>query len=265
MNNRCTIVVSSCDKYEDTWYPFFRIMKAQWPDRPYPIVLNTESKTFDYEDMNIKTFRFYGAEKKVPWGKRLIKTLKAIDTEYVIFLLDDFFFLEPVDQERIEQCIKWMDNDHEIAAFTFNNVYKPNISDGIYPHFERRPQDGIYRLNCQGAVWRREKLISFIRPHESPWEWEVLGSLRSTRYKEKFYSAIDGEPKVMTYIKGGGLWGGKWVNEVIPLFEKYDIKIDLSVRGFFTNNSDNPVSHRSLINRVANRAKRELVKWKSLR
>lgn len=272
MNNRCTVVVSSCDTYEDTWYPFFRILEEQWPNCPYPIVLNTEAKSFSYKDMNIKTFNFYKPGKKVPWGKRLIKTLKNIDSEYILFMLDDFFLLNPVDQQRIEECIKWMDEDKDISVFSFWRTHQPNIKDGKYPHFERRPQNGKYRLNCQAAIWRREKLISYIRPHENPWQWEILGSKRSERYKEKFYSAIEGEPYIMEYsILEYGLIRGKWTRGVVDLFKKYDIECDFSTRGFYGEESTPTKCENgkpTIIHRIKCRYKYTMNKineWKSLR
>ena len=51
------ILVNSCDKYEDAWDPFFKLLKIQWPDCPYRIYLNTEFKNyvcdcFDVEVIN---------------------------------------------------------------------------------------------------------------------------------------------------------------------------------------------------------------------
>ena len=43
-----------------------------------------------------------------------IALLKKLDTEYVLFMIDDFFLIEEVDQKRINDCIKWMDEDKEI-------------------------------------------------------------------------------------------------------------------------------------------------------
>jgi len=270
--NNCTIVVSSCDNYEDTWYPFFKILEEQWPDRPYPIVLNTESKSFDYEDMDIMTFNFYKSGQKIQWGKRLIKTLENIDSEYIVFLLDDFFLLDRVDQKRIDECLDWMNKDKNIAVFSFWRTHQPNIKDNKYPHFEKRPQEAEYRLNCQAAVWRREKLISYIRPHENPWQWELLGSKRSSRYKEDFYSAIEGEPYIFVYdwFSGGGVHRGKWTKNIEALFEKHGIEIDYSRRGFESNDiiKENVIglkkvnkTMKSLIYKLNN----ILTFWKSLR
>jgi hypothetical protein len=53
-NNFCTIIVNSCDAYDDTWYPFFKLLKKYWPNCKFPIVLNTETKKFEYEGLDIK-------------------------------------------------------------------------------------------------------------------------------------------------------------------------------------------------------------------
>lgn len=228
--DRCTVVVSSCDRYADLWDPFFKILSQQWPDIGYPVVLLTEKAPYTCAYMDIDVFH----TGDMPWGKMLRKCLQAIDTEYVMLLLEDFFPLERVDQGRIEQCLDWMDQDRDIAVFSFFRGPGDNIRDNRYPHFERRPQEGEYRFNCQPAVWRRERLIEFIRPHESPWAWELLGSKRSARYPDKFYSAIEGEPYVFThdFIKYG-LRRGKWYKDTVELFRQYGIDMDFTLRGFY--------------------------------
>lgn len=232
MNSKCTIVVSSCDAYEDTWAPFFEMVKIQWPDRPYPIVLNTESKYFVHEDFEVKTFNLYKPGDKVAWGKRLRETLKRIDTEYIIFLLDDFFPVKKVEQNRIEECIKWMDENPNISVFNFYRV-KGGIKDGRFPHFEKRPQSGAYKLNCSAALWRREKLIKYIRPHENPWQFELYGSKRASRYKEDFYSAIEGDSYIYTYdMLNAGIIRGKWAHNTVDFFKQYGVSCDFSKRGF---------------------------------
>ena len=31
-----------------------------------------------------------------------------------------------------------------------------------YPNYDKRPQNGMYRLNCQAAIWRKDKLYEYI-------------------------------------------------------------------------------------------------------
>lgn len=231
------MLISSCDAYEDTWAPFFKIMKMQWPECQYKIVLNTESKKFECDEYDVICPNSY--EKKIEWGKRLLNTLKRLDAEYIIFLLDDFFFTGPVDQKRIEKCIEWMDKDKDISVFSFRRTHQPNIKDELYPGFERRPQNAEYRLNCQAAIWRRKDLISYIKPHETPWEWEIYGSIRSRKYTKKFYSAIEGQPYVFNYdIMRYGIIRGKWARTTVDYFKKMGIEeFDFGSRGFADENN----------------------------
>lgn len=234
--DKVTILVNSCDDYEEIWNPFFMLYKKYWPTCNYPIVLNTESKKYHYGDLNIRTMSLYKPGQKVPWGKRLIETLKNVESEYILFLLDDFFFTDYVDVKRLEECIKWMDENPNIATFGFTRTRQPNIKDGKFPGFEKRPQEGEYRLNTQAAIWRREKLISYIRPHESAWDWEILGSKRSSRYQEDFYSAIEGDLLIFPYNSVDyGLRRGKWLKGTVSVFDREGIKVDYSKRGFWDN------------------------------
>lgn len=231
--NRCTILVASSDGYEDSWIPFFKILKENWNDIPYEIKLSTQTKSFQFDGLDIDIVNMSPANVKAPWGARMIEALSGIQTEYVLLLLEDYYLLEPVDQNRIEQCLDWMDEDNCIANFSFGVMDYPNIRDEKYPGFERRPQVGPYRLNAQAALWRREKLISYIRPHESPWDWEILGSERSERYPELFYTSIKDKPRVFLYdFWECGIRRGKWTKGVPTLFAKYDIDMDFSIRGF---------------------------------
>lgn len=44
--NDVTLLVSSCDKYEDTWHPFFELLHIYGNGFSCPIVLNTEKKQY---------------------------------------------------------------------------------------------------------------------------------------------------------------------------------------------------------------------------
>ena len=84
MDNSVTILVSSCDLYEDAWYPFFKLLKIQWPEcEQYRIVLNTETKTYNPDFIKINSI----VSGKKPWSARLKHCLKQIDSDYIMFFL----------------------------------------------------------------------------------------------------------------------------------------------------------------------------------
>ena len=234
--DNCTMLVSSYDGGEDLWDGFFTSVKHQWKNFDMPIVLNTESKSYSYEGFDIKTFQFYKPGQKVAWAKRLIRTLKAIKTDYILLFLEDFWLEDAVDTEFFEKCLQWMKDNPDVAVLSFKPVstFGPNIRDNRFERFERRPQKGRYRFNCQVAIWRRKKLIKYLRPHESPWDWELAGSIRSSRYKESFYTLIKGEKEVFPYDMGWVVFRGRWTRRAaLPLAEKYNLDIDFTKRGFY--------------------------------
>lgn len=229
------VLVSSCDSYSDLWEPFFKILSAEWEEvNNYKIVLNTESKEFAYENLKIICYRMFEG-KRTAWGKRLIETLKRMDCKYVIFLLDDFFITEKVDQKQIDKCIEYLEEDDNIAYFSFVPVDDVNdIPSDKYPGFELRSPHGNWRLNTQAAVWRRDKLIEYVRPHESAWDWEIFGSERSQRYTEEFYVQQKECKRVFQYDNkwGGAIHRGKWTPSGVELCRKYNININFEERGY---------------------------------
>ena len=235
MIDDCILLVSSYDGGEDLWEGFFTCLFAEWSDFDMPIILNTESKSYSFHGRKIETFNLYKEGQKVSWSRRLLEHLKRINTEYVLFFLDDFWLDAPVDTEHFNKSLNWMRENKDVANISFQPTPGENIKDNRFERFEKRPKKAEYKLNCQAALWRRERLIEFMRPHENPWEFEKYGSMRASRYPDAFYTLIDGAPKVFSYdiIHGGAMHRSRWVKSVaVPLAEKYNLKIDYDIRGY---------------------------------
>lgn len=115
-DKKCTLVICSCDAYEDCWHPFFVLLKKFWSTMSFPVVLNSESKGFQFEGYDIRTFGLY-KPNEVEWGKRLRETLKRIDTKYILLMMDDFFINAPVREDRVYQCLEWMEEKKGYRIF----------------------------------------------------------------------------------------------------------------------------------------------------
>ena len=236
-NDICTILVNSCDSYEDTWYPFFTLLKKYWPDCKYPIVLNTESKQYKFPGLNIKSINLDKKyqSKNIAWGKRLKKVLKNINSKYILFMLDDFFITDYVDSKKIDEVIRWMEKDSNIAVFSLYRVVDKehkDIKSDKYKGFYLRNKKGDYRYNCQAAIWNREELIKALRNFESPWDWELIGNIRSHRSNKEFYTLMNPSDYVFKYdYEKLGIVRGYWMLPYTKeLLDKEHIKIDYSIR-----------------------------------
>lgn len=239
LKNDITILVCSCDAYEDLWMPFFTLLKRYWSPLDIHIIFNVESKDFSMDGLDIQCVHSKGEKR---YGQRMLNALSHVKTKYVFTLLDDFFLRQPVNEERIKQIVSWMEDDENIVYFNCD-IYGTYVDYevGKYPGFKRIPPASYYMLNMQPAIWRTEILKSFWYSDVSPWEWETIFNLLTIDYPQyKFYSAISVEDVFFDYgYKKFGEWfgvcRGKWVIEDVgPLFEKEKIDVDFSIRGIYS-------------------------------
>lgn len=232
MNNKLTLVVSSCDKYSTAWKPYFELVKKFWPGHPKDIFLITESKTYSDDELNINVVNF---PSQHTWSERLYATLEMIDTEYVIFSLEDFFLLGNVRQEVIDRCIAWMEENHEIAECRLSAWQAKELGDYWKPGFSFRiaGRNTPFRLDTQIAIWRRSDLMSFIDLKETPWQFEGWGTERIKSSDKIFLWHYQDDqsditkmpfPYLIEQAKGYGIAWGHWLWNNKAWFKKCGIK-----------------------------------------
>lgn len=239
--NNCTIIVSSCDKYEDLWDPFFKLLTTYWGNCPFPIVLNTETKHYSNIYFDVKTIN----SNHHAWGARLIDVLSQIDSDYVILLLDDYFLINNVNTVAINTCISYMELNKKIANFRFDSSM---IDKSINKDELISPYDGFvclnesdWKCNFSPSLWRKKTLLKYLRSHESIWGFEKWGSIRAKRYNEVVYKeSIYNKPIFpFAFSKGekfaSAVVNGKWILEIVlPIFEKHGISVNYDNLGTMT-------------------------------
>lgn len=234
-NNNISMILCSCDSYNDTWEPFCKQLIKNWPSFNMPIYLCTESKEFSYPQLDIRCPLSHESIY-TNWSKRLIKLLKKIDSEFVLFMLDDFWITEPVDTNAINRIKSYMENDKQMGFVCLKNEGGkknkiPETSRRInckYPELVQCLSREPFRITTQAGIWRRKYLIKILRSHESAWYFETRATWRSKFYKSKIY---DIKRTAIKYPVGGFLWGGKCYNEYIHLYPKDITQESLNKRG----------------------------------
>jgi len=237
-SDKVTMVINSCDAYQEIWPLFFCALDEYWPNRDFEVVINSES-----EVKKTKNTKLYlnnvDKENGNGWGLRLLRTLASIETEYVITVFDDYILESIVDISQVNNIISFMD-DHPYAAVYYLNAVclKSHVDDEDSSY--RLLKDRVdYRLNSAPAVWRRKDLMSYIGERDNPWAWEVFGSYRTFGDGKEFYSPSSVINNIYNYNfkKGGAIYRGKWVSDVVvPKVKKYNLDIDFAKRGFSDNN-----------------------------
>lgn len=241
----CSILVSSCDKFNSAWNPFFILLKKYWPNCPYKLYLNTES--LKYNNPDVVTLNSLCDS----WSGRLIESLKKIDSDYIIFVLEDFFLMRPVQDHIISKIIKILEQDPTIAVVYPKKITGFDMKDDVHPEWIRMDynKDVRYLVNCQFAVWNKIALLELLRPGLSPWDLERLFKVPDD-CKYKFYClpygnrfSIDGDvfPYYFAIQNGYGIAKSKWLWNNKKLFKKEKIAVDYSSLGtlsYFQYNID---------------------------
>lgn len=229
--NTLTIVISSCDDYSDIWSPFFTLLKRYWDPIEYPIVFNTETKKATANGLNIRTIN---SDKDWSWSKRLRNVISQIDSQYVLLILDDFFLYDNVEGQKIEHCVSWMSRDRRIANITFFKTGIDGIAKKSHPGFALKRRKSLYKVNAVAGIWRKSKLLKYLKDDENAWQFEQNGTERSWRSFDKFYYLSDDDAKIIPYdFTKYGLFGGKWLEPTVGLFKKEKITMGFSARGIY--------------------------------
>lgn len=261
----CTILVNSCDKYEDAWNPFFNLLKKQWPDCPYDIVLSTETKIYSCDFFKVKTIN---SDPKSSWSARLRNTLNNINTDYVLFFLEDFFLLEKVRVDIFNQALELIKGNEEIGLIVFNTTRNLDLSfpdnTDYKKSFIKLDNKVKGRTNVLVGLWRKEYFLKLIFGDENPWEYEINSNIRARYAGYKIYSQnYDVSFPAFRYCinpkDGYGITQGKWLVKNQELFESNGIfDVNYNNLGVFeTETSYKIISNQSRNNSKKNKAKQK--------
>lgn len=231
--NNIAILVNSCDAYSDLWPHFFYLLKTNWENiEDYNIYLNTESKNEYTDDLKIRIINTQLAGKD-QWGKRLINSLSTIEEEYVVVLMDDFFLRNKLYESRIVDCLSLFSSDPKVAVIYLTHIFMRSFPKSTYDGFLEIPKKTNYRLNSGPALWKKCKLLKYVKETDNPWAWEYFGTCRTNYTDDLFYCVEKKEP---IYDYAHAIYRGKWLEkDVGPLVEKFNLDIDVSKRGIIKN------------------------------
>jgi len=237
-----SLLVNTCDKFEDCWNPFFKLFTIYWPDYKGIIYLNTEYKDYSYPGLDIIPIKGCAKhnvpiDKPATWSQCLNWALEAIDTEIVLYMQEDYFLKNRVEANWVDYFYKLMLSNDEIPCIQLTSAGIPAIEKSNFNNLCISDPKFFSYVSCQASLWRKDIMMSLIREHETAWNFEWWGSKRA-RYNGYQFLTIDpqwlsdSDIVIMPYILTGVI-GGKWYKPVVVLFKDHNIEIDFSKRGFY--------------------------------
>ena len=215
------IFVPSCDKNQDTFYPFHHCMEKYWPGHPEVIY-----KTETIENPYYKTIPI-NYDLSI-WTRGIREALEQIEDDAIIWMMDDCFIRTPVDISRVQFTADHLKGN--IVNFNYEKSFDPNDTTTDLPGFKKRRHGSEYEISIMCGIWDRKKLINILRHESNPWDVEYnQNTCGYDYYINSGEYIIDWGYKTYQYA---GIVRGKWCKEVVPFFEQEGIIIDYSLRGF---------------------------------
>ena len=275
-DNSYSILVNTCDKFEDCWEPFFKLFKKYWPDYKGTIYLNTEYKDYSYDGLNIVALKVCQKRQdahKITWSECLKRALDLIDSEIVLYMQEDYFLKARVENKLVEKYAELIQKISDIHCIHLTD--QSLISTEEICHYEGlkvAKMNQRYRISCQAALWKKNVLSSYIRVYESAWQFEEFGSKRGAIMKHSFY-VVDEQWVILNHFEiipyiFTGIIQGRWNDQVVNEFSRNNICIDYSKRGFTKETPERTfqVKLRSYIKKIPTifRSKYEIIYLKIL-
>jgi hypothetical protein len=243
LRHNLTVLVNSTDTFNDCWRPFFQLFKRYWPSCPCPVVLNTETREYLDPELQLTCSKTQANDPpdspRLAWSDCLIRCLDLVRTPFVLYLQEDYFLNGSVDEAFVAQCVDVM-VQHAVPHIRLMELddrarYRKT---GLHPLLWQIDQRANYRVSLQAGLWSVAALRNLLRPGESAWNFERLGSVRAMSKSDVFLcQSLDDfnlRGKYPLPYRPTGIVRGKWyAPAVVELFAAHGIFIDYSRRGFY--------------------------------
>lgn len=198
MTNRyadCAILFISSDRYRDIWGNAFGQYSKHWKDCPYKTYLGSNNIVYE-GPVNVTTL-LSGADRD--WSTSMNAILEQITEKYLLVILEDFIIVSDVDTDLVQEHFEYMQLNgiNHMHPINKSIKYDEDLNDlyGVYS------QGAPYRCNVYG-YWNKECLQKLLVPGENPWNFEIMGSYRSS-YLDNFLAIKKFPFKIINLVEKG--------------------------------------------------------------
>lgn len=235
--NNIAIVGIFFDGYVDLWKDFFSLFKRNWKNCPYPIYVIDNEIELDSSITGGLAVTAIQAGKNAEYSKKVQTAIEKIDAEYYLLLLEDFFISAPVNNEKVYDIIRFI-NEKNIEYYTmpmpeFVDIKeKKKFCDA--KNVCRISTQKEYVFSCQPSIWKKDLLKLCIGTlNYNAWIFEGIYAKTDIIRKEEFlkYSVVD-YSNVLN-LRHGAIQG-KMVPKTVNIINKTGYK-------FYTNRELLPI------------------------
>ena len=230
--NDCPMLVSSSDAYADLWPAFFHILRREWPGYRGRIVLNTDTRDFSFDGLDIVCTRAC-RDGRHPFGTTLKRSLDVVPGDVFLMMMVDYFLEGPVDAARLQRYFDAFLGGGPSAFFLLQQeapalpvAGQPDREEMDVPAARGFATQTLFSF--QAAFWRKDEMRRFVADWEDPWFAEFYGCRRAQVLRPRFWKLADAAALPIPYDRSGVLHGGgRWLMESARRIDFSGVPIDL--------------------------------------
>lgn len=223
---KATVLVVSCDDYEDMLEPFAKAWQHYWPDCPFEVVMVTETRPETTPSVFGRAVR---TRAGTSWSERVLAALATIDTPYVLLLCNDYFLSGKIDTQRVLRRVRQAEKygAANVRLHEIPQAQKPFVTDAGEDALKEYVKRTPYCIAAYPGIWDRAFLKALVEKTRSAWDFERRGS----------FLVSDEEGPILT-VPGcefpflDGVHKGAWEPSAVELFGRIGVSVDFERRGF---------------------------------
>lgn len=176
------VFILTCNNYLWCLKPFAYLFNTFWSSLQPVVVGGFASPSFELPP----NFTFYQIDKvnygPNQWSDGLIKMLNALQDEYFVLLLEDYWLCRGVDHSGVLTLLEYMKGHPNTVRFdlTADRLYGHMMKDvDFWGHYDiiECAEDAPYQMSLQAALWKRELLLKLLEPGRSSWQTEIYTNM----------------------------------------------------------------------------------------
>ncbi len=202
LKDKATMLIFSCDKFSDLWQGHIKLLEENWPDRGMKTYIVTDSNKNGYQFENVEIL---AVGDNVEWSDRLAAALDRVRTDYVLFTLDDYYPIHPIQTERIERLIQIADTENLDYIRLFHMPWGHQRFKDYKDLYEIDLYASQYAVNLYAGIWRTDFMKQTAKAGLTAWAFEVSLTKAARELNAKCIMSKGKEFEILDVIRKGKL------------------------------------------------------------
>jgi len=230
-DNRMSIVVVSCDAYQDIAEHYVSFLRLNWPDCRNKLLIGMEEKIVSGIDVNTIV-----CGRNSTWTERAIKAINKANTPYIMLSVEDLFISKPVNDQEINIALDFIENEnikyYRIPVFKLKN--KKEVTHPTNGNVELIAKNERYNVSIGTAIWEKNELLKILGDgNKSAWDVENYFLERANESGSGYFDNYVSDKRFLLntvhMIKSG-----KWIPKSTRIISKLGYEINFLERGYIS-------------------------------